>query len=873
MEPELDQASTNELENSLEVVRTLESDILEFTENLPYWERFLSERILAGSEISIEDFENALQYFLEDGGLLEVEDERPEINIVCKENTGAYKTDLNLTKISGVEGVNALVPGQILEFGNNLTIIYGSNGSGKSGYIRLLNNVFITKGEKTILPNIHDATPLAKKADFEFSSASTKYPLAFPADCSKSEFKQFSVFDEKAVHAHLNNKNQFEFRPAGLSYFAAINDGCRKMEELTQQKIDEHSQTSDLTVLFDGDSEIKTLIGQLSDKTKLEVFKDYKLFTDENKEERKKLEESKAALMALKKDKEILDLTQIKTQLATLKTGLNNANLFFNTDQLSKAADRIKDCVEKENLAATNNIEQFKNTKVSAVGDWAWRNFVNAADVFARLQGEPGAYPSEDDLCLLCHQPLSEEAVTLISSYWTFIKSKAEQDAKDAQTILANAKAVFEKLDLNLMADTSTLYKWLLENKPEELKTVNKKLAEQVTLRTKIVENIEGKNYEILTELQSDLLVIDNISEGIDKKIEQLKESDVTKEISDLDRKIVLLNHKEKLSIHYQSVEKAITNYQWVAKAQKAKGKINKRDITNKEKELSNLYFNQAYIDKFNEECRILNGNFGITINHTGSAGTSYRQMNLKGKQPTDILSEGEQKVISLADFFSETILSGINKGMVFDDPVTSLDEERKAQIAERLTQESLTRQVIVFTHDLVFVSQLIGCVQDIGKEHVCHWIEQRDGKPGYVSLKNAPSYEKEYKNADKPRGLYNQANKSDCQAARREQLIQQGFTSLRTCYETLVVFGMFNGVVQRFVERISVDSLEKVIIDPQIKAELIESFGLCCRYMEGHSHSDKYAYKRPKIEDLETEIKRFDDLRIKIKNAQKEKP
>lgn len=374
----------------------------------------------------------------------------------------------------------------------------------------------------------------------------------------------------------------------------------------------------------------------------------------------------------------------------------------------------------------------------------------------------------------------------------------------------------------------------------------------------------------MLTEVQTDLSVIDAISEIIEQKITTLQEADVTVQIEALNKKIVLLNHREKLLTHYAAVEKAVANYQWVAKAQKAKGKINKRDITNKEKELSNLYFNQAYIDKFNEECRVLNGNFGITINHTGSAGTSYRKLDLKGKLPTEVLSEGEQKVISLADFFSETILSGINKGMVFDDPVTSLDEERKGQIAERLSKESLDRQVIVFTHDLVFVSQLIGCMQDIGQEHLCHWIERRDGKPGYVSLKNAPSYEKAYRNAEKPRGLYSQANKSDCPAATREMLIQQGFTSLRTCYETLVVFEMFNGVVQRFNDRVSVDSLEKVVIDPDLKTELIDNFHLCCRYMEGHSHSDKYGFKKPSLEDLAAEIKRYDELRTKIRKLNK---
>ncbi|HEX8023528.1 AAA family ATPase [Mucilaginibacter sp.] len=871
MNPESETPSSENSDVPAQNVRTLEGDIIDFTSTLPFWEQYLSEKILAGSEITDEDYEKALQYFFEDAGLLESTGERSEINIICKDHTGTYKTDLKLTKISGVEGINALVPGQVLEFGKNLTIIYGSNGSGKSGYIRLLNNVFITKGEKTILPNIHDTTPLTKKAEFEFNAANSNYALNFPMDCAKPEFKQFSVFDEKAVHAHLNNKNQFEFRPSGLSYFAAITESCKKMDEFVQQQIDQHVPTSNLVALFDGESAIKTLIASLSDKTKLEYFKEYKEFNDNDREERRKLEESKAALMALKKDKEISDLNQIKTQLNAFKTNLINVNRYFNTDQLSKAAEKIKSCVDREKLAATNNIDQFKNIYVTGVGDTAWREFIVAADAFAKLQGNPpGDYPGKNDICMLCHQPLSDEAAKLVSSYWTFIKSKAEQDAKDAQTALINARAAFEKLDLNLLPDNTTLYKWFSENKNEELKQVNKKLTELAELKGEIIKNIDARSDEQLAENQADLLLVDNIVADIDQKIESLQASDVSKEIAELDQKIIFLNHKEKLKTHYATVEKAVADYQWVAKAQKAKGKINKRDITNKEKELSNQYFNQAYIDKFNDECLVLNGNFGITINHTGSAGTSYRQLNLKGKQPTDILSEGEQKVISLADFFSETTLSGINRGIIFDDPVTSLDEERKSQIAERLTKESLIRQVVVFTHDLVFVSQLIGCIQDIGSDHLCHWIEQRNGKPGYVSLKNAPSYEKEYKNADKPRNLYHQANKTDCPAATRELLIQQSFTSLRTCYETLVVFGMFNGVVQRFVERISIDSLEKVTIDPLIKAELMESFGLCCRYMEGHSHSDRYAYRKPKLEDLDTEIKRYDDLRIKIKKAQK---
>lgn len=847
-------------------VRTLEGDILSFTENLPYFAQYLSEQILAGN-LDESHYQGAYNYLLEDADILQSDGKRPSLNIICKNNSGEYHQNLSLKVITGVQGINALVPGQALEVCPNLTIVYGSNGSGKSGYIRLMNNVFITKGEKTILPNVHEDNPDAQKAEFQFMTNAGLQNLAFPTDCSAIAFKQFSVFDEKAVHAHLNQKNMFEFRPSGLSYFAELNEAYKKLEDLLANEISSREKKADLTALFDGESIIKTMIGELSAKSSPDAFSELRNFTEEHKTERKQLEAQKAELIALKKDKEINDLLQQRQQLDNLKKRLETTNRYFSAEQLEKALDKIIDCVNKERLAATNNIEQFQVGHLEGIGTPAWREFVLAADNFAKFQDEDGKklYPSMEDACLLCHQPLSSEAQHLVASYRTFIKSKAEQDSKDAKAGLEQSRVAIEKLDLNLLPDTSTLHKWLIENRPEDLHSLKQIISAFNILKNALLDSIVTKSDVKLVAIQADLNIIDGLTSLIDIKVADLNASDITRQIDTIQRKIVVINHREKLNDHFATVEQRIKDLDWVAKAQKGKAKINKRELTNKEKELSETYFNQAYVNKFNQECKRLNGNFGINISHSGSSGTSYRQLKLKGKQPTDVLSEGEQKVISLADFLSETILSGVNRGMIFDDPVTSLDEERKAQIAERLVDESTERQIIVFTHDLVFVSQLISLCKDSGKTHECHWIEQRNGKPGYISLKNAPSYEKAYKTAEKPNNLYLEARKDSCQATMREMLIQQAFTALRTCYETLVVFGLFQGVVQRFEERVSVDSLTSVHVDQQLKNELLESFWQCCRYMEGHSHSDKYAYKKPKIEDLEAEIKRYDEIRLKI--------
>ncbi|MDB5120099.1 MAG: hypothetical protein JWN56_1317 [Sphingobacteriales bacterium] len=306
-----------------EIPRTLETDILSFTKGLPYWSQLLSAKLLSGVALADEDHQASYQYFLEDAGL-SGKTERPEIAVICKTESGYYKDDLKLLKILGVTGINALVPDQVMTFGSNLTIVYGANGSGKSGYIRLLNNVFITKGDKTILPNVHNAgTPANKAAEFTFESAGTKSVFHYPADCGHAEFKQFSVFDEKAVHAHLNNKNQFNFRPAGLSFFADLNEAYKILEELAQADIDRHASSTNLTALFDGESNIKNMVAELSAKSKIEHLKALLPFTSEDKAERTKLEGEKAALTILKKDKEN----------SGFRTATNTAGQFKNCQQ------------------------------------------------------------------------------------------------------------------------------------------------------------------------------------------------------------------------------------------------------------------------------------------------------------------------------------------------------------------------------------------------------------------------------------------------------------------------------------------------------------------------------------------------------------
>src|SRR5262249_7497082 len=93
-----------------------------------------------------------------------------------------------------------------------------------------------------------------------------------------------------------------------------------------------------------------------------------------------------------------------------------------------------------------------------------------------------------------------------------------------------------------------------------------------------------------------------------------------------------------------------------------------------------------------------------------GRYGSPQYQVRLFAKPDAkveEILSEGEKTCVALAAFLTELATATHSSTLVFDDPVTSLDHRWRPQVAKRLVAEAEHRQIIVFTHDLIFVNDL----------------------------------------------------------------------------------------------------------------------------------------------------------------------
>ena len=154
-----------------------------------------------------------------------------------------------------------------------------------------------------------------------------------------------------------------------------------------------------------------------------------------------------------------------------------------------------------------------------------------------------------------------------------------------------------------------------------------------------------------------------------------------------------------------------------------ALAELQTKGTTQRANELIDTHLTSAVVKKFNAE----RDRFDIAHLKVGLARKSGQtkaefeidpQTKLT-KITSDILSEGEQRALALAGFLTEVALTDGSGPIIIDDPVSSLDRDRGVKVAERIAEEASQRQVIVFTHDIVFFNDLCKASEDVGIEPV----------------------------------------------------------------------------------------------------------------------------------------------------------
>ena len=158
---------------------------------------------------------------------------------------------------------------------------------------------------------------------------------------------------------------------------------------------------------------------------------------------------------------------------------------------------------------------------------------------------------------------------------------------------------------------------------------------------------------------------------------------------------------------------------------------------------LADELITQSFIARFNNELTEF-GASHISIElfkSRTSKGIALHKLRLKGSAHNtvgDILSEGENRIVALSAFLADVTGKEYSGPFVFDDPISSLDQDFEETVVKRLVELSKDRQVIVFTHRL----SMLGLIQDYAKEEnikpvtICVRKEEWGaGEPGDIPL------------------------------------------------------------------------------------------------------------------------------------------
>jgi len=829
-------------------------ELAKWSKSLERWQQAALLTIVTKKEVSDSDFEVVYQEFLIDRGLAAKPEKRDEYSFEASDipRSGSGDKPVRLNAIQNVSGVNALAKKQILEIGDHLTVIYGPNAAGKSGYARLLKSACFTRSrERDIHGNIHlpkDKRP-SPSAQFvldggsihEYKDGQPCQPLA----------ENFAVFDSSCIRVYTDEKNDFHVSPYGFDVFPELVNVVENTRENLRRDIEKRTPDVSTFQIQGSNSRVAQILAAITDKTDLTELKALAVYGEQ---EKKQLETAQKCLQELiqqdpqtlikQKERQLIDIRTLPKKLEAIGEQLGKAAI----DAINKEVSELATLSE---LAKVNSIAQFGAEPVQPVGTSAWNALIEAAIQYSEEAYSGAGFPSsaKGSRCVLCQQSLdNENARDRLARFHAFVTSDTEKKIKLAVGRLGAIAKAIQNLDLKFIADESSVSRSLADLDKDLLESVKVivKTAEQVA--TGLCAAIKDRQPVTSHPISIDVLErLSTLDKSLGVQIEELKKKDVSELKTKLSAEIQLLIDRERLSKIRDNVVTAVENLKWCTKATDELKRLNTKGITDKQKALTKELVAKGFVESFKKECEFLNFKLPIDVKVSGAAGTTQRNLEFgatagTAPSPSKVLSEGEQTAVALADFLTEVRLDRRPLGVIFDDPVTSLDHTRKELIAHRLVREAKERQVIVFTHDIVFTSHLAQAAEGEKVKFAGRTVSlgYEDGVPGYVGHAVFPHSYYEGKGIDEAEAMVVQAKKLTGKAAMEK--LQLGCGTLRTAYEDFIQRHVFNDAINRWREELKPFALTNMYFDEKLIGQISEQMGRLSRHIEAHSHSTEYA-------------------------------
>ena len=434
----------------------------------PKWLQDAARRLLQNGEVTSNDID--------------------ELSILCKKEAGVAiehgselvakpipndafsiadpTLSLRLDSISEIKGINALAPRKPLTFGvEPLTIVYGANGSGKSGYMRALKHVCGGRGIRALHGNVFGPSGTTKGCKITYTSGTDRKTLVWtPAVGAHSDLHGVSLYDTDSAHVYVNNENEVAYEPVLLGHFRILVDVCEKVEksigvEVTAKRSAKPALPAEYTATTHG-----SWFNQLSRLAPDAAIAARCVWSEaleaEHSALKQRIAETNPADKARALRKMIGHLASLTSSLKTIETQLRDEA--FPLLLVAKATAKAK------RLAANVDAKKvFEDAPLDGVASESWRLLWEQARAYSEgeaYRNAPFPNVSDDARCVLCQQPLEEAAKVRLNSFEAFVKGSLEAEAVKAENALADMVASsFFRVGINRSVCLySSYFPWIL---------------------------------------------------------------------------------------------------------------------------------------------------------------------------------------------------------------------------------------------------------------------------------------------------------------------------------------------------------------------------------------------------------------------------
>lgn len=806
--------------------------LAEWANSSDEWVRLVVAEVLAsGRAVGESTIDRAYQLFRQEKAL-----DKRELPTTDKLSTQACQDEaappLALIRLSGVHGVNALIAGEVIEPHDGLTILYGENGTGKTGYSRIFKALAASRTADVILGNIDADEDEEQAAKIDYKIGDREETLEWTGDRGVSPFTRMSIFDTPSVSTHVDEDLDYVYVPAALALFNHVIAAIQAVAALIDAAVASlGSGGSGLLTRFQRGSSIYPLIETLGASTDLAALQ-ARAFTDESAEEQ--IDVLTQAVAALRANTIGTQITARKREQRVLEQASRAVDVLLHFDAgvfNETLTKRARLTVDYEAFRS----ELFAAADLPAEPDDTWSGFIEAGDLYRQHLMEMDAHDA--DRCLYCRQTLSDPARDLLSKYSSYLEDKISEDIRESDRVLAelkqdilavqNSEVVGFIDEFEGRDDMPGCYagvKLIEEARATIAAAVS---AEQPVGGVDIVATVTQAKVgtdAALAACGSDIAALEtqaqNRTEALAAKQDELLE----------------LKDAAELGKSWSVIETQVKNAKEADQLRTLKRPLPQltRGVTELAKTASDQLINQSFDALFLEECEALRAPV-LKLQFVGREGKAQRRKVLSGRhKPSKVLSEGEQKVLALADFLAEARLAGITAPVIFDDPVSSLDHRRVNEVAHRIARLANDNQVIVFTHDILFATSLLALFEK-SKRCVYFQVTDEDGR-GKITRATGPRW-------DTLSGIKGKIN-STIQAAHQQQgeardaLVRVGYGWLRAWCEVFTESELLQGVTQRYQPNVGMTRLANINTESlgAIIPKVTEVFEEACRYIGGHS-------------------------------------